>query len=53
VNPNCNMHDLSETPLHRRIRPNSKEFRENLLPYAIADFFWTRVPIIMKVFQLD
>jgi hypothetical protein len=37
--PNWNMHLLSGTPLHWQIWPNSKEFKENLLPYAIADIF--------------
>jgi hypothetical protein len=47
---NWNMHLLPTTPLHRRICPNSKEFEENLLLYAIANFLWTYVAIIMNVY---
>jgi hypothetical protein len=35
---------------HRRIRQNSKEFKENLLPYAIADF-WAYVSVIIRYFR--
>jgi hypothetical protein len=33
--------------------PDLKEFKENLLPYAVADFLWAYVSIIIKVFWLD
>jgi hypothetical protein len=44
------MHLLPGTPAHQRIHPNLKEFKENLLLYAIGDFLWVYVAVIMKVF---
>jgi hypothetical protein len=38
------------TPLDRRNGPNSKEFKENFLPYAIADILRVHAAVIMKVF---
>jgi hypothetical protein len=37
--PNWSMLLLPGTALHRWSRPNLKGLKENLLPYAIADFF--------------
>jgi hypothetical protein len=42
---------LHGTPLHRRIRPNWKELKENLLRYAVADILWAYVAIIMNLFS--
>jgi hypothetical protein len=40
------MHLLTGTPLQRQIL---KEFEDNWLPYAEADFLWAYVAINMKV----
>jgi hypothetical protein len=50
---NLDMHLLSGTELHRRIRQDSKEFKENLLSYAIADVLRTYFAVIITLFQLD
>jgi hypothetical protein len=47
------MHLLLVTPLPQQIHPNLKEVKENLLPYAAADFLWAYIAIIMKVYKLD
>jgi hypothetical protein len=40
---------LPATPLLRHILFNPKEFKENLLPCAIAEYLWAYVAVIMKV----
>jgi hypothetical protein len=50
--PNWNTQLLPGTLLDRRIRPNSKDFKENLLPYAIADILCAHIAKIMKVLAM-
>jgi hypothetical protein len=47
---NCNKRLLLATPLQQRIRPNSKEFKENLLPCVVADSLWAYVTKIVNIY---